>query len=718
MRAELQSQELLGAIEQALVTNRPFGDSAYILEQLEVSHKRRLHRIAAELPVAGRLLEAFERADSYTRYRTAGNTVVRCAVQHAHTQMEAHTAYGLPISDCEQVFEETVRHLQLGKSGTPFENGATRLDRLGSQAHHGWVWTEDYPNDVFGRCFRHLLNQEYGGSLCTPNPEEMRILVKGEQLLQDLLPSLSRSALGHAHLIACFPDTGFWKGKVSSSQIRMGGTIFLNRHLLVNPWCVAEHLLHESLHQKLYDFRHGHSLLELDYTAADSPKVISVWNASELTKSNHWDTHRTFAAFHVYVQLALLAMVAEQRAGELEDAYGPFRGMVDSRKALERAQYLGEKLKDVCWDKLGLAGKGLRDWLMSVLKFLNPAPPPGGAYLHLVLDLYQREANIVDAALRESEVARAGFSRLLTPVAKEEVESARLVLSVIGGAPALDRFNTALGEYDDQELGRQFPAVRRLIAKTLLDASPDGYRLASRAPGVDPEQLVKQLVERGSERLYLIQANVPPAVAAAKRRVRDQRFTKSCEDNVGRLLATLAAAVPLKGRILEIGTGVGLGLAWLTVGVGERSDLEMISIEADRRLAEAAGAWSWPGYVRLVTVDASEALPMLGTFNLIFADAAPIKYGDIESVVRILRPGGILVVDDFHEGPRTTEVEHAEKVALRRSLLGNPELQAVELDWSSGAILATKSVRSSDVQDATRIVRGSAKAQVRSSLSR
>jgi hypothetical protein len=264
MAIDVQSLEMLGAIEEALAGHQAFGDSAYIRDQLEVVFKRRLERVSMQLPVAGQLLEAFGRADDYTRYRIAGNTVIRCAVQHAHTQLESNTRYGLPVEECEKVFEATSCHLHTGKSGTPFENGSMHLHRLGPEPHHGWIWSEEYPDDVFGRSFRHILKVEYGESLCSINGDELEMLRRGEQLLQELLPSLARSALGHAHQIGCFPDVGFWKGKVSSSQIRMGGTIFLNRQLLMNPWCTAEHLLHESLHQKLYDYRHGHSLLNPD----------------------------------------------------------------------------------------------------------------------------------------------------------------------------------------------------------------------------------------------------------------------------------------------------------------------------------------------------------------------------------------------------------------------------------------------------------------------
>jgi hypothetical protein len=66
--------------------------------------------------------------------------------------------------------------------------------------------------------------------------------------------------------------------------------------------------------------------------------------------------------------------------------------------------------------------------------------------------------------------------------------------------------------------------------------------------------------------------DVPPGVAAAYERARHSGFALSCEPEVGRLLATLAAAVPEHGAILEMGTGVGVGCAWIVHGLGARSD--------------------------------------------------------------------------------------------------------------------------------------------------
>jgi predicted O-methyltransferase YrrM len=690
MASHVHAAEILAVVEDVLVKHPAFGDSSYIQGQLDTVFRRRLDRVAAHLGEARKLSDALAAADLETRRRVAGCTVIRCAVHHAHGRLEAATPYGLAADDCAQLFEAAARHLSAGRAGTPFENGSAPLERLGTEDCHGWIWDEAYPDDLFGRAFRQILDVEYGGGLVSAEPEQLAVLRKGDELLRELLPSLSRSALRHAHLIGCFPDVRFWKGKLSSSQIRVGGVIFLNQKMLTDPWVTAEHLLHESLHHKLYDFRHGHTLLDPETCGERAPKVWSAWNAPELTRANCWDVHRAFAAFHVYVQLALLALVAERRRDELEPIYGENRAMICSRKALERARWLGERLGDDCFRQLGEAGRRMRDWLMSILDALDPAPPPKGAYVHLVLDLYQREANRVESVLRQDEQASAALARELAAVVDEEVADARELLAIVGGGSELDELQRSLQGRPVSEIGRSLPEARRLIARSLLAASLDGYGLGAAAPaGVDADARVRQFVETGSERLYLIQDRVPAAVAGAKRRARDFYFTKSCDDRVGRLLSTLAAAVPAGGRILEIGTGVGVGLGWIVTGLKHRTDVEVVSIEGDLRLSKAARLGDWPGYVEIVTDDALAALPHLGTFDLVFADAAPVKYRDVGLAVNALRPGGLLLVDDLCPTAAGTEQQLAEREALRETILRHPCLQAVELDWATHLILAT-----------------------------
>src|SRR5262249_2270341 len=149
--------------------------------------------------------------------------------------------------------------------------------------------------------------------------------------------------------------------------------------------------------------------------------VVSLWNTPGLDASNCWNTHRAVAAFHVYVHLALFCTLAEQRAPEFESVYGRLDAppaMTNSRRAFERARYLGENLRSSCWPELGLAGRRLVEWLGSILDALDPSPPPFGSYLHLILDRY-----LMEAAKVQQKPPSGNLARQLAVLIRAEITS-------------------------------------------------------------------------------------------------------------------------------------------------------------------------------------------------------------------------------------------------------------------------------------------------------
>jgi hypothetical protein len=271
---------------------------------------------------------------------------------------------------------------------------------------------------------------------------------------------------------------------------------------------VAEHLLHESLHQKLYEFRHGHTLFVRDsspeedaFKTGQACGVLVPWNSPGLDSANYWDTFRAVAAFHVYVHLALLCTLAEQRAVELEEVYGTLHdarpGMTKARTAFDRAHYLSENIKQFCWPELGRAGQLLIEWLSSILDALDPSPPPRGASIHLLLHRYLTEAKRIERQRISPE-----FDRQLGQLTEDEAESTVRVLSALRAHAELERFNKALANLKADEVATRFSGVRRLIADTLLDLSPDGYGLKCSPLGSgDPEKIVRDMVETSSRKL-------------------------------------------------------------------------------------------------------------------------------------------------------------------------------------------------------------------------
>jgi hypothetical protein len=493
----------------ALLAQSPFGSSDYLTEQMHVAFKRRLGKIAVHMPPAAQLADALDRADSHAQYRVLGDMVVRCAIQHALKQLETGDHWGLPLDMCEEIFSATWRQVEAGEYG-PL--GSRLHDRLGPEPHHGWIWSADRRDDVFARAFREVVGDNYGEQPGSTTPEEAAMLVKGTELVQELLPHSSRSALSHVHLVAVFSPAGAWASRSSSSEYRLSGTVFLSHRLLANHWWVAEHLFHEALHQQLYDLRQGHSLLIPDFDRAGCPTICSLWNVPDSTGNNLWDVHRSLAAFHVYVCLGLLSTLAEERAEELEAVYGrqsTNARMVPSGTAFARAHYLGEQMKTSFWNELGPAGKQLVEWFSSVLDVLDPSPPPPGSYVHLMLDRYWREAREVVFVEREPEAPHPFSDRLVT-LARTEVDSARGALRAVNATEELRRFDEAVaGVLDgerftavpDDDPGRQFARVRGMVIRALMNVSPNGYTLANDQAPEASDQIVREMVEQSSETL-------------------------------------------------------------------------------------------------------------------------------------------------------------------------------------------------------------------------
>jgi len=182
----------------------------------------------------------------------------------------------------------------------------------------------------------------------------------------------------------------------------------------------------------------------------------------------------------------------------------------------------------------------------------------------------------------------------------------------------------------------------------------------------------------------------PQPVAHATTLAHRAGFTMSCEPDTGALLAVLAAAVPTGGRILELGTGAGVGTAWLIHGLAARTDVELVTVDNDQATADLAAQAAWPSYVRPIIGDAVDVTAREGTFNLIFADAQGGKWHGLDTTIAALRPGAHLLVDDMTP-PHFANTHHEHKTSeVRTRILDHPDLISVPIAWSTGLILSTR----------------------------
>jgi predicted O-methyltransferase YrrM len=174
----------------------------------------------------------------------------------------------------------------------------------------------------------------------------------------------------------------------------------------------------------------------------------------------------------------------------------------------------------------------------------------------------------------------------------------------------------------------------------------------------------------------------PPLVLRALALAETQGFEKSCRPEDGALLHVLAAR---RGtlRAAEIGTGVGVGAAWIVSALPPQ--VPFFTVELDPALAaRAAELFADDPNVTVIAGSWRDALPEEAPFDLVFVDASDAK-DDVDAVVGLLAPGGTAVLDDFWLDPALPD-------ARRDSWLRHPLLSTIEL-WVTPGRRALVAVR-------------------------
>ena len=119
----------------------------------------------------------------------------------------------------------------------------------------------------------------------------------------------------------------------------------------------------------------------------------------------------------------------------------------------------------------------------------------------------------------------------------------------------------------------------------------------------------------------------------------------ACLPGVGRFLAVLASGCA-GGRIGELGTGAGIGSAWIASAMP--ADCALITVELDESLAAAARALlAADSRIEVISGDAFRVIPGRGPFDLLFADSGVRDPADFAVLVGLLRIGGRIVMDDL-----------------------------------------------------------------------
>ena len=168
-------------------------------------------------------------------------------------------------------------------------------------------------------------------------------------------------------------------------------------------------------------------------------------------------------------------------------------------------------------------------------------------------------------------------------------------------------------------------------------------------------------------------------------------FTMSSDLLTGSLLRTLVASKPA-GEILELGTVVGMGTAWLLAGMDAAAHLTTV----DSNEETTAIARRFLGSDPRVTFQLMDGIAFIHScyeqraFDLIFADTYPGKFAALNETLALLKKGGLYVIDDLNPQPNWAP-DHLQKVERLLSVLeGREDLHITKLNWSVGLLVAVK----------------------------
>jgi len=170
--------------------------------------------------------------------------------------------------------------------------------------------------------------------------------------------------------------------------------------------------------------------------------------------------------------------------------------------------------------------------------------------------------------------------------------------------------------------------------------------------------------------------------------------------SVGAALALFARMLDAK-TVVEIGTGAGVSGLWLLHGLREDGVLTTIDSEPEHQRA-AKEAFRDAGIAasrtRLINGRALDVLPRLADsgYDLIFVDATPADHPHyVREGVRLLRPGGVLVLHNALLGGRVTDPSERDATVLSvrdaaRAVSADDRLSPVVLPLGDGLLCAVR----------------------------
>ncbi len=168
----------------------------------------------------------------------------------------------------------------------------------------------------------------------------------------------------------------------------------------------------------------------------------------------------------------------------------------------------------------------------------------------------------------------------------------------------------------------------------------------------------------------------------------------------GAVLSVLTASLRARA-VVEVGTGAGVGSLYLLRGMPVDGVLTTIDVEVEHQRAAKqafAEAGLRPTRTRAISGRAADVLPRLtdGAYDMVFVDADKEGYpGYVEQALRLLRPGGVLAVDNALWHDRVADPARRDETTtvireVGRSLRDDERVLSAMLPTGDGLLVAVR----------------------------
>jgi caffeoyl-CoA O-methyltransferase len=191
---------------------------------------------------------------------------------------------------------------------------------------------------------------------------------------------------------------------------------------------------------------------------------------------------------------------------------------------------------------------------------------------------------------------------------------------------------------------------------------------------------------------------VTPGIEAAGEAMGDLALMQIAGDQAA--FMTILVRATRTGRALEVGTFLGYGAVAIARGLPDDGELVICELEQEYadRAAEHLQQAGLAGRVDIRVAPAIETLrelPDSEPFDLAFVDADKTSYPDYyEECLRLLRPDGLLLLDNVFMGGRVLEDEPDEPVAvvaeLNDRIAADDRVEATMLAVADGITVALR----------------------------